>query len=354
MKKYLLLASLVLASATNAFAYDLTGKFGLGLNGSLNIPVFGNGFNSAADLDVGYGIHGRYHFSDSLNLEVGYSRSRFDDTKMRFNNYNALVVWRTAGKANFTPVLGAGIGLTQVKRYSPSSLKLSALARAGVEYGFTSSLSGGIYADYQYVSKVLGDLPGTKGFHVINPSIGLTWYFGSASSFAKTESKKPVEKKQTTTSSFTDLTVADSDGDGVNDMDDKCPNTKAGVKVNALGCAIDEKARMDINVEFDSGKATVASKYNAHLKEVADFLKKHSTIRVTIEGHTDSSGNRGNNITLSQQRADAVVNALVNLGVEKHRLTAKGFGPAQPIADNSTAEGRKANRRVVAELTSEE
>ena len=101
-------------------------------------------------------------------------------------------------------------------------------------------------------------------------------------------------------------------------------------------------------------KATVVEveeKYFSDLGELADFLKRFEDVYVDIEGHTDSTGPEDYNQSLSQRRAQAVVDYLVNEhGIAPQRLEAKGFGESQPVADNSTREGRAENRRVMATL----
>ncbi len=339
----------------NASAYDLSKKFGLGISGGYSIPVFGNPFNTTADADFGYGVHGRYHFNESFNFELGVSRSEFEDTKIRLDNINALALWRVSGASDFTPVIGAGLGVTRMKNFTPKSAKLSGLVRLGVEYGMSQWFSFGVLADYQYVSKLMGDMPTTRA-HIVTPQLALTWYFGGDNSrtYKETPAAAPAveTKKEEVKSGFVDESNLDSDDDGVKDPEDRCPSTKAGEKVNAIGCAIDEKATMTINVEFASGKSAITSQYDAHLDEVAAFLKKYSEVNVQIEGYTDNTGSKAKNIALSDARAKAVMNALVKRGVSKERLNAKGFGPENPIADNTTAEGRQANRRVVAVLSS--
>ena len=83
------------------------------------------------------------------------------------------------------------------------------------------------------------------------------------------------------------------------------------------------------------------------LDDVADGLKKHPRLKVELQGHTDSKGPDAYNLTLSQKRADSVRNYLVKDGVASTQMTAKGYGEGQPVADNTTDNGRAKNRRVV-------
>ena len=148
----------------------------------------------------------------------------------------------------------------------------------------------------------------------------------------------------------------DSDKDGVYDYLDKCPGTPAGVKVDKDGCpppmaatekAIIEKGRVTLNVEFDFDKAIVKPKYDNEIGQLAAVLKKYPDLRITIEGHTDNVGKEAYNEKLSQRRADAVRKVLVEkFGIDAARLKAKGYGPKQPVAPNTTKEGRQQNRRV--------
>jgi OOP family OmpA-OmpF porin len=141
----------------------------------------------------------------------------------------------------------------------------------------------------------------------------------------------------------------DTDGDRVPDHLDKCP-TEPGLADNQ-GCprvvVKPKMVELREKVQFDTGKATLKPESNPLLDEIANVLKAHPEVTgVVIEGHTDSSGSASFNERLSQERADSVMKALVDRGVEKTRLSAKGFGPSRPIASNDTPEGRDANRRV--------
>ncbi|RZU48013.1 OOP family OmpA-OmpF porin [Fluviicoccus keumensis] len=142
----------------------------------------------------------------------------------------------------------------------------------------------------------------------------------------------------------------DNDKDGVADYQDKCPDTKAGAVVDAQGCyvVLKNSESIALNVQFVTGKTEIVGDASAELNKVAEFMKRYPNVNVTIEGHTDSRGKPAKNQTLSQQRADAVREALVKLGVDGARLKAVGYGAGQPVADNKTEEGRAKNRRVVA------
>jgi outer membrane protein OmpA-like peptidoglycan-associated protein len=101
------------------------------------------------------------------------------------------------------------------------------------------------------------------------------------------------------------------------------------------------------NIYFEVGKATVNTDFSTDLDKLVRFLKDNSETKIEIQGHTDSTGSLKLNNKLSQTRANSIVDYLVKQGVDSLRISAKGFGPSLPIADNSTTEGRAKNRRVV-------
>jgi len=99
-------------------------------------------------------------------------------------------------------------------------------------------------------------------------------------------------------------------------------------------------------IEFDTGKAAIRPESQKVLKDVLSLLQAQPDWKMRIEGHTDSTGTKGGNQTLSQQRAASVVAWLVENGVPRTQLTAAGMGDTKPIADNGTEQGRARNRRV--------
>ncbi len=167
----------------------------------------------------------------------------------------------------------------------------------------------------------------------------------------------------------------DSDGDGVTDPNDKCPGTPRAAKVDANGCELDDDgdgvvnsldscpdtpkgARIDVRgceirdkidlpgVQFELESARLIAESTAILDEAAETLKRNPDVKVEAQGYTDTTGSAAYNLDLSDRRAKSVRQYLVDKGVNPANITAKGYGEANPVADNSTREGRIRNRRV--------
>ncbi len=132
----------------------------------------------------------------------------------------------------------------------------------------------------------------------------------------------------------------DTDGDGVADYLDQCPGTPAGARVDDRGCWSVG------NVLFDFDKSVVKRAGYPLLDAVADILKKNSELVVDVQGHTDNVGTESYNRALALRRAVAVRRYLVNKGIDGSRLPVSGYGFTIPVATNGTAEGRTENRRV--------
>jgi OOP family OmpA-OmpF porin len=146
----------------------------------------------------------------------------------------------------------------------------------------------------------------------------------------------------------------DTDGDGVTDDLDQCPNTPAGVVVDAKGCPqqLTEDLKMELRVFFDVNKSNIKDQYKPEIAKVADKLKEYPDAAAKIEGHTDNTGARKLNDRLSLARANAVKAMLVSdFGINADRLSTEGFAWDRPIAPNNTVEGRAMNRRVYAVIT---
>lgn len=132
----------------------------------------------------------------------------------------------------------------------------------------------------------------------------------------------------------------DTDGDGVLDPSDKCPDTPKAAKVDSRGCWVLE------GVYFDTAKSNILPQSFPILDNIVAIIINNPSMKFEIQGHTDNRGSVKFNQKLSENRAKAVLEYLVRKGVNRLKLTAKGFGPSVPAASNDTAEGMTKNRRV--------
>lgn len=145
----------------------------------------------------------------------------------------------------------------------------------------------------------------------------------------------------------------DSDDDGVVNSQDQCPNTAAGADVDETGCEgiVETIQTFTIEVNFPTNSSVIGNAYDSEISRVADFMRENPETIVEIAGHSDSRGEAEYNQFLSQRRAEAVAARLTGpLGIDPARVNATGYGEAQPIASNATAEGRAQNRRVEARI----
>jgi OmpA-OmpF porin, OOP family len=136
----------------------------------------------------------------------------------------------------------------------------------------------------------------------------------------------------------------DSDGDGVPDSIDQCPNTPKGDRVDAVGCTIKDEIKLE-RLHFATDSAEILPDSQAALDYGVATLKKYPEMIIEVRGHTDSTGSKQHNQVLSQRRAESVMRSLKEHGVT-NSMTAKGYGQELPIASNATADGRRQNRRV--------
>jgi outer membrane protein OmpA-like peptidoglycan-associated protein len=146
----------------------------------------------------------------------------------------------------------------------------------------------------------------------------------------------------------------DNDGDGVPDDRDECPDVsgppenKGCARTYSLVAVTKERIEIKKQLKFATNSSTIVGDVSEKiLREVAQALADNVQIRkLRVEGHTDSNGDDARNLVLSEGRANAVKSGLIRLGVDPSRLDAVGFGEAKPVAPNTTAAGRAANRRT--------
>lgn len=361
MKKILLstiaCASMMLA-ANNEYKYELT-------------PMFGTAFaEHNTDLPKGY---------SNAGLALGFNQTNtfFDQIELGF--------LRSIEDVNYQNVANRDTGISRiftniVKEYKLSSnYSLYALVGAGVEI-FDDEFAdneNGLFGNYGVGLKMkfFGDtslkidlrhlIETDNGDNTLLYNVGLAIPFGEISKPAPvvTKVEQPIVE-----------TPKDSDADGIIDINDKCPNTFKGAKVDMNGCELDDDkdgvvnrldkcpntiagAKVDtngcmvlvnLNINFDTNSAEIKPAYDSKLEAFANMMNTNTMLKATIEAHTDSVGNENYNQKLSEKRAASTVEALKALNVDTSRLKAIGYGETQPISSNDTAQGRAENRRVTA------
>jgi OOP family OmpA-OmpF porin len=139
----------------------------------------------------------------------------------------------------------------------------------------------------------------------------------------------------------------DSDGDGVDDEHDLCPNTPRGLKVDAHGCVIPGQKIILNGVSFEFNKTRLTANAQTILDTLAPAFPGQPSLKVEIAGHTDSIGGAEYNLKLSQRRAEAVREYLISKGARADQLEAHGYGKTEPlITPEKSADDRERNRRV--------
>ena len=138
----------------------------------------------------------------------------------------------------------------------------------------------------------------------------------------------------------------DSDGEGVPDYRDKCPDTRAGAMVDEDGCYAHPEEPITFTILFDTDKSEIRADQEATIRRGLEMLRKYPITDAVIEGHADWRASQAYNQPLSEHRAESVRDYLVAGGIDPDRLTTAGYGELRPVADNRTPEGLQHNRRA--------
>jgi len=357
MKKILLVPALLTASLALAEDYRFEVSPMIGYNfaeGKLGIQDNGHAlgglefqFNSknsplSAEFSLLYSPNAEY---DS-GKETKFTRVAFNGV-YTFENVDNIIPFAKLGAGNEV--------VTNENENNQRGFFLD--AGAGIKVPFTEQLAMKLEAIY--MGKIAHNQNGTYDNNLVT-MVGLTYSFGTYEKAAAAvipvvvdgdDDKDGVLNSQdnclyTPAGAEVDALgcalVLDSDGDGILNDKDLCPNSPAGAKVNEDGCEILKK--LDIYFGFDSYKINKDSR--KVIDKYSTFLKEHPFYKAEIIGHTDSKGSAEYNQKLSKKRANAVVEVLVEDGIEVKRLSSTGMGESNPIADNSTEEGRAKNRRT--------
>ena len=121
---------------------------------------------------------------------------------------------------------------------------------------------------------------------------------------------------------------------------------KQEITSNDILTALNTDGHIALYINFGSGKTDIKPESQKIIDQIVEMLTSNPALKISIEGHTDNVGNSQSNQTLSENRAKAVMNAIVSKGIDKSRLSSKGWGQTRPTADNNTEDGKAKNRRV--------
>jgi len=340
------------------------GRYYVGIGGGksvLDSDPGATGFR--VDDDAGSGVKSMvgYEVTDHVAVELFGgslgSSSLVNDSlvsgEIDYSIYGLSGVFNVEGwQRGFSPLLKLGVN----KVSSDSSLAHENkndwlfYGGLGLEYGINDSVA--LRTEYEYFSEdtqlislsLLTYLGGKKPGSYVVPPPGSVFPSSSedVSTPARTRQKEQPPNK-------VEIIAPDTDGDGINDIEDACENTPVGAKADALGCASFEGVVQGVNFESNNARLTLAAK--KILDDMAVELKNFPDTKIQIEAHTDSQGDPSINLWLSNSRAQSVIAYLGKQGIQASRLIPIGFGEANPIADNLTKEGRAKNRRVEFQVT---
>lgn len=301
MKKAIAL-SLVLSSAV--FAADNLVEITPQIGGSWHI----DNNRYADDIDLSYGLKFATRVMPSVLLEVGYER--IDDADYSFPNqstdvsrYYVDLVKEFNIDSKISPYILGGFGYEHISNeFNSMDSALFGQYGVGVRYAL---------AEFLHLKTELRHLISLDGRSDIIGMVGFSIPFGTyAREVEVVEEVEIVEEVAQPTLSHIHT----------------------------------------FSVQFPFDSSVVAPEYNAEIKDFAQSMKENPSQTAIISGHTDSTGNDAYNQKLSERRANAVKDAIIEEGVQAERLQAKGYGESKPIADNATKKGRQENRRVEAEI----
>jgi OOP family OmpA-OmpF porin len=309
--------------------------YGYGFVGAVGIPL--HSLSNRVHLELG-GSHTTYRTGRAIN-----SAGRSQQLPVDFyrNDLTANLQYAFGDRDELTPFVLAGLGIarTDVAGGENDRTHFTANIGAGlIGLMFGDAVRGrvdvrGVYDDY---SDNLFDAVLTAGIEVP---------LGRTRIETVTQTVDRVVEKEIIKEIVKEVEPLDSDGDGIPDYRDDCPDTLKGARTDNRGCAIGQTLTIE-NIEFDFNKATLTSSSTPILNTAAKFLNSQDNLNAVVAGHTDDIGSDQYNQKLSEARANSVRNALIERGVNASRLKSLGLGESFPRVPNDSDENRSRNRRV--------
>lgn len=362
MKKLLLAASITALSATAIAEHKVPANYGyLGLHLSQHYFDLG-GHIAPPDVEEGLmpGAQFGIRFKDQWSIQGWWGEGDMDleagggDVKFTHYFISARHHYQDSDWLGFEPYTGAAVGQLEIDGNEETLGAFEMGLQRGLSKHFVLDLGarpsysfdnerwdGEVYAAINFV---IGSDSSESGDNNRQPAEVVeraAEQAGQKASEVAEEAKAAV------------VAAIDSDGDGVADALDKCADTSAGAKVDESGCnvVLTEDIRETLYVQFSTAGSTVAEASMAEIGRIANLMREFPDVQLLLEGHTDSSGSADLNLRLSQQRAAAVKQVLIDrFSIDGSRIDTIGRGEDAPAFSNDTAEGRAKNRRVEAVL----
>lgn len=304
------------------------------------------------DDEWGFRVGLGYQATERWSFELGTFDMDPDDqsgNEIDLDNYQLDALYDFGEPfGNWQPFVVGGIGNTEFGDDNDTLANIG----AGLKLQLRDNLQWRTaIRSYHFLGRSFGD-------NDLGIDTGLVFFFGSADDARPRESARaststpnsPRREPTPRVERAVEPPPADADGDGVADSGDACPDTPRTYAVDERGCPIpvEEIARVELLVNFDFDRAEVRSEYFDEIQEVTDFMDQYPDVVVELEGHTDSRGAEDYNQGLSERRANAVRDVMIGrYGISAGRVTARGFGESQPVANNDSDAGREQNRRVI-------
>jgi OOP family OmpA-OmpF porin len=300
------------------------------------------------DGDALFGLSVGKHLSDRWSIELNVNGARLDAFEPYAASLDALRVFRRDATLSPYVTFGAGAIHNEIGG-ARDSTDVMAQAGAGLLWRLGENARRTSAFSVRPEIKARWDHAGRNDFVDYVATLSFQFSFGSAAPVAR-----PAPVKEQTIAPSPEAPPAppppaapsDLDRDGVVDASDRCPGTPHGVAVDEVGCTQQGTVTL-AGVRFENASATLMRDSTDALDRVAADLRKYPQLQIEVQGHTDSVGSAEYNLRLSQLRADAVRGYLIEQGVRAEQVVARGYGEAEPIADNATAAGRAQNRRVM-------
>ena len=351
MKRVILGGLLVAAGAagSSALAADDTGAMYISGLGTYTLL---DGHRVSKD-DFGYSVELGKDFSPNWAGEINYDNGSFKIRNSGFSQklagYSVDGLYKFSPDSLFRPFLLAGGGMLD-DAIGTGGKNHTFMAEAGV--GLLTGIgsqTGSTRVQFRTQAKYRLEWANPGLYGPKDPSdlilgVGLQVSFGAPVAAPVLAAAPPPPPPPAPPPPPPPPAPLDSDGDGVPDSIDQCPNTPQGDKVDSVGCTIKDEIKLE-RVHFATDSAVLEGDNSQVLDYAVATLKKYPQMVIEVRGHTDNTGSKKHNQLLSERRAETVMTYLKEHGVSNH-LTAEGFGEQDPIADNSTPEGRQKNRRV--------